>query len=80
MQIKQFMMGYQNIIILQEMDSAIESPFSKKNLDVIYFTEKILELTKQYYPELVPYAERRDIIENILMVNSIASSQDFQLI
>lgn len=60
------------------INSAIESSFSKKNLDVIFFTNRILQLTKQYYPDLLDYAERRDVIENILMVNSIITSKHKQ--
>lgn len=57
-------------------DSAINSSFSRKNLDVIYFTDRLCALTKEHYPDLLEYAERRDIVENILMINDILNAND----
>lgn len=69
------------------MDSIVESSFSKRNFDVIYSTDQLCKLTNKYYPELIDYAERRDVIENILMLNSIITStnstsfeKDYQII
>ncbi|MCU9612326.1 glycosyltransferase [Caldibacillus lycopersici] len=57
-------------------DSIVKSPFSKKELDVIYSTEKLCKLTSKYYPDLLEYAEKKNIIECLVLINNILSSQD----
>lgn len=63
--------GIPKYYYFSRMDSIVKSKFSSKNLDVIYSTDKLCKLTKQYYPDLLEYAERRDIVENILIINDI---------
>ena len=55
----------------QRNNSILSDSFSKKNLDIIYFSDLLVQMTKKYYIKLLPFAIKKDIIENILMIISI---------
>lgn len=66
--------GKEKYLYMQRENSLINSKFNSRVLDVIYFSNKILELTKKQYPQLIQLAEKNDILENILMLTNIEYS------
>lgn len=51
--------------------SALRSGFNKGYLDTLYFTEKMLSMVKDEYPDLIEYAEIQKLYSNIVVLNEL---------